>query len=149
MIATKLPSIINKNKTNKHHFLKKKSIKRITLSLDIILWFFKSLHTYTGIRSLGPKLIMIRIMLIDNLLSYLLIILSFMFAFGVSTQALMYHNVPLNRKLLANVFFPAYWIIGGEYYTKDSILDGKIYYILLEVFRKKLFKSLFKYSFKL
>ena len=54
----------------------------------------------------------------------MLIVILFMFAFGVSTQALMYHNQELNSKLLKNVFFPAYFIIGGEYYTRDVIMGA-------------------------
>lgn len=55
---------------------------------------------------------------------FLLIVVLFMFAFGVSTQALMYHNQDLNGKLLKNVFFPAYFIIGGEYYTRETIMGA-------------------------
>ena len=53
---------------------------------------------------------------------FILIVLVFMFAFGVSTQALLYPNQNLNTQLLANVFLPAYFIIGGEYYTRDNIM---------------------------
>ena len=51
-----------------------------------------------------------------------------MFAFGVSTQALMYENQTLNSDLLKNVFFPAYFIIGGEYYTREVIMSGNFCY---------------------
>ena len=47
-----------------------------------------------------------------------------MLAFGVSTQALLYPNQVFNNKLLQNVFLPAYFIIGGEYYTRDKIMAG-------------------------
>ena len=48
-----------------------------------------------------------------------------MFAFGVSTQALMYPNQALDKTLLNNIFFPSFFVIGGEYYTKDLIMSGK------------------------
>jgi hypothetical protein len=48
-----------------------------------------------------------------------------MFAFGVSTQALMYPNQALDKALLNNIFFPSFFVIGGEYYTKDLIMSGK------------------------
>lgn len=35
----------------------------------------------------------------------------------------MYHNSALNVNLLSNVFFPAFWVIGGEYYTRDLIMN--------------------------
>ena len=50
----------------------------------------------------------------------------FLFAFGVSTQALMFRGQELDLDLIKNVFFPAYFVIGGEYYTLDSILDGNL-----------------------
>ena len=35
----------------------------------------------------------------------------------------MYHNSLLNSDLLKNVFMPAFWVIGGDYYTKSLLLD--------------------------
>ena len=70
---------------------------------------------------MGPKLIMIRAMAWQTA-EFFLVILAFMFAFGVSTQGLMYHNVPVDLELVKNVFLPAFFIIGGEYYTKDDML---------------------------
>jgi hypothetical protein len=53
------------------------------------------------------------------------LVVVFLFAFGVSTQSLMFHNQELNGDLLKQVFFPSYFVIGGEYYTLDDILTGK------------------------
>lgn len=75
-------------------------------------------------RNLGPKLFMIQKMSFE-LVGFIFIILVFIFAFGVSTQSLLYHNMPLDSNLIKNVFFPAYFVIGGEYYTAESILTGK------------------------
>jgi len=47
-----------------------------------------------------------------------------MFAFGISTQSMMYHNQSLDWDLLKNVFFPAYFVIGGEYLKADTLLGG-------------------------
>ena len=52
-----------------------------------------------------------------NLALFCLIILVFMFAFGVCVQSLMFPNQPLNRLLLVNIFFPSFFVIGGEYST--------------------------------
>jgi len=52
-----------------------------------------------------------------------------MFAFGVSTQALLYPNQSLNSDLLKSVFFPAYFVIGGEYYTRSDIMNAGIHLI--------------------
>lgn len=56
---------------------------------------------------------------------FLLIVVLFMFAFGVSTQSLMYHNQALNVNILKNIFFPSFFVIAGEYYTRDTIMAGK------------------------
>ncbi|CAF0980027.1 unnamed protein product [Brachionus calyciflorus] len=96
---------------------------RIIMAVDIILWFFKSLKAYTFLRQLGPKLYMIREMLVQ-LAYFFLIVLLFMFAFGVSTTALMFQNQALDKHLLKNVFLPAYFMIGGEYYTRTVIMDA-------------------------
>jgi hypothetical protein len=47
-----------------------------------------------------------------------------MLAYGVATQALMYHNQEPNLELLKNVFFPAYFVIGGEYYQRETLMEG-------------------------
>jgi hypothetical protein len=96
---------------------------RILLSLDIIIWFFRSLHGYAFIRSLGPKLVMIRRM-ISELAYFMLIIIVFVFAYGISTQSLMYHNQAFDLDLMKSIFFGAYFVIGGEYFERDKLMDG-------------------------
>jgi transient receptor potential cation channel subfamily M protein 7 len=98
---------------------------RVILCFNILLWFGRSMYVYKILRSVGPKLYMIRRML-SQLMYFLLIVVMFMFAFGVSTQALMYHNQALNADLLKNVFLPAYFIIGGEYYTYNYMIFRKL-----------------------
>ena len=45
---------------------------------------------------------------------------------GVSTQALMFPDVTeFDYELLKNVFYPPYFVIGGEYYKLDDMLNGK------------------------
>ena len=95
---------------------------RVILCLDSILWYIKTLHTYTVVKTIGPKLIMIGKMTLE-LLSFMVIILLVMFGFGICMQALMYHNAKLDANLLSNVFFPAYFVIGGQY-TRNTIMTG-------------------------
>jgi hypothetical protein len=45
-----------------------------------------------------------------------------MFAFGVSTQALLYQNQDLDWTLLGNVFLPSYFIMSGD----DSSIRSNI-----------------------
>ena len=42
-------------------------------------------------------------------IKFLSIVVVFMFAIGISTQAMMYHNRPLNSGLLKDSFFPAFF----------------------------------------
>jgi hypothetical protein len=67
------------------------------------------------------------------------IVLIFMFAFGVSTQALLYPNQDLDLVLLGNVFIPSYFIMSGDdYKIRKNILsalmvgisDGKSYFLI-------------------
>lgn len=53
------------------------------------------------------------------------IVLVAIFAFGISTQALLFPNQDLSWTLLGKIFLPAYFIISGEdYYTRDTILGA-------------------------
>ena len=46
-----------------------------------------------------------------------------MFAFGISTQGLQYHNMPISLELVKSVFLPAYFIIGKiNYYKRKNII---------------------------
>ena len=99
---------------------------RIILSIDIIVWFVKSLKAYWFIRKLGPLLVMIERMT-WHLFYFMILVILFMFAFGVSTQALMYPNQNLDKDLLKSVFFPSFFVIFKEYYTRKEIMDGKFF----------------------
>ena len=56
---------------------------------------------------------------------FLLIVLSVIFAFGIITQSLMYPNQTLNAKLLRRIFFPAYFVLGTEFFTRQLMMNGK------------------------
>ena len=46
-----------------------------------------------------------------------------MFAFGISTRALLYPNEDLSWSLLGNIFLPAYFIMSGDDYSiRETIL---------------------------
>ncbi|RNA09709.1 transient receptor potential cation channel subfamily M member 3 isoform X26 [Brachionus plicatilis] len=96
---------------------------RIILALDILLWFLKFLKAYTLLRQLGPKFYVI-VEMLTQLAYFMLIVLVFMFAFGISSTALMFENSELNINLVKNVFLPGYFMIGGEYYTLEEIMSA-------------------------
>ena len=59
------------------------------------------------------------------LLVFLIIGVVFLLGVGISTQALMHPNADLNYELLKNVFYPPYFVISGEYYKLDDMLDAQ------------------------
>jgi hypothetical protein len=61
-----------------------------------------------------------------NLAMFMLIVLVFMFAFGVCVQSLMFPNQPLNRMLFSNVFFPSFFVIGGDYSTNLGMMIATV-----------------------
>lgn len=64
--------------------------------------------------------------MINELMYFIFIVIVFIFAYGVATQALMYHNQELDLSLIKNVFFPAYFVIGGEYFEREKLMEGNI-----------------------
>ena len=64
------------------------------------------------------------------LLVFLIIGLVFLLGVGVSTQALMFPDVTeFDYDILKNIFYPPYFVIGGEYYKLDDMLNGKRFLI--------------------
>lgn len=78
---------------------------------------------------------MIRRML-NELMVFILIVIVFIFGYGVASQSLMYHNQELNLSLIKNVFFPAYFVIGGEYFEREKLMEGNF----LHIYGKKINK---------
>lgn len=96
---------------------------RVILCIDILFWYTKMLQAYWFIRSLGPILVLVERMAVQVLL-YLTIFVLFIFSFGVATQSLMYPNQKLDKNLLKNIFFPSFFIIAREYYTRNEIMNA-------------------------
>jgi hypothetical protein len=96
---------------------------RILLSIDLIFWYLKILVCFTPIKNLGPKITMIGVMTMELLYFIPLIVIS-MFAFGVSTYALQYHNNIPSYSLLKAVFFPGYFVFAGEFYTLHDMREA-------------------------
>ena len=58
----------------------------------------------------------------SELAYFLPVILLFMFAYGISSHALQFHNSPMSISLLKDIFFPGYFIIGGEHMSLENML---------------------------
>jgi hypothetical protein len=64
------------------------------------------------VKRVGIKLIVIRRVL-GKLIMFMSIMVLFMFAAGISWQALTYHNLPLEWSLVPVVFLPAFFTSSG------------------------------------
>ncbi|CAF4407613.1 unnamed protein product, partial [Adineta steineri] len=62
---------------------------RIVLSVDLTLWFIRSLDFFAAVKRLGPKLVMIGEMAHD-LKFFMLMLTVFILGFGVSSYSLIY-----------------------------------------------------------
>lgn len=97
---------------------------RIILSLDIILWFFNYLQTYTSVKFMGPKLIMMQKMFYE-LFYFVFIALAFLMAYGIAYQALNFHNIEPSLELVKNFFMHAFFVIPQDFYNINDLLEGK------------------------
>ncbi|KAI0235846.1 hypothetical protein LSAT2_013619 [Lamellibrachia satsuma] len=94
---------------------------RVILVLDMMLFYLRALHIFLVLRSLGPKLVMIKNMMVD--MSYFIIILMvFVTAYGIALQAILYPNSELKFSLIGDIFKKAYFQIYGELFLDE--LEG-------------------------
>jgi hypothetical protein len=56
--------------------------------------------------------------------NFIIIMIVVMFAFGVTTQALLYPNQDLTAVLFGNVILPGLFIMAGDNIIKDRIMNG-------------------------
>lgn len=96
---------------------------RILLCVDIIFWFLKSLYLFAFWRELGPRVFTI-IRMTGQLMYFLIIWISFMFAFGIATQALLAPNQTLDRNLISKVFVPSFLFIASNIVQLDLIFKS-------------------------
>ena len=60
-----------------------------------------------------------------ELIKFLLFVILFVFAFGVSTQALLFPNQNLDLNLLGNIFYPSFSAITGDGYSfQDAVFQA-------------------------
>jgi len=96
---------------------------RVILSIDVILWYFLQLNAYCSVEALGPLFVLME-RIARKLLYFLLVLVLVIFAFGVATQSLMYPNQRLDADLLKKVFFPTFFFLGHEHYTRHEIMNS-------------------------
>ncbi|CAF1321816.1 unnamed protein product [Rotaria sordida] len=84
----------------------------IILALDLEIWYLQSLKFIIAIKSLGPKIFMLKNMLQD-LFAFLYIIFVAIAAYGVVSRSLfMYNEVSFDGKgIFGDIFYPTYWFM--------------------------------------
>jgi hypothetical protein len=68
---------------------------------------------------------MIKVMVFE-LLYFISIMIVFIVSYGVVNQSLLYHNQEFDLKLIKNIFFPSFFVIGGDYYQRETMMEGII-----------------------
>ncbi|XP_078692315.1 transient receptor potential cation channel subfamily M member-like 2 isoform X4 [Branchiostoma floridae x Branchiostoma belcheri] len=109
-------------------------------------------------KDIGPKVIMIQKMLVD-LVFFLVILLVFIFAYGVMRHTLIYPNSPAEWSLIMNVSLIPYWQVYGELFVDEVegttphgnwliyVLQG-LYMLLTNVLLLNLLIAMFSFTFQ-
>eukprot|EP00058_Branchiostoma_floridae_P019590 XP_002605080.1 hypothetical protein BRAFLDRAFT_124141 [Branchiostoma floridae] len=109
-------------------------------------------------KDIGPKVIMIQKMLVD-LVFFLVILLVFIFAYGVMRHTLIYPNSQTEWSLLLNVSLIPYWQVYGELFVDEVegttpsgnwlvyVLQG-LYMLLTNVLLLNLLIAMFSFTFQ-
>ncbi|XP_050410317.1 transient receptor potential cation channel subfamily M member-like 2 [Patella vulgata] len=92
---------------------------RVILCVDLLFFYIRILNIFEVSSSLGPKLVMMQQMFLQDLIPFMVIVLVFILAYSVSTEAMLYPNTELSVKLLYQLPRKAYWHIYGELFLDD------------------------------
>ncbi|XP_055957226.1 transient receptor potential cation channel subfamily M member 2 isoform X2 [Patella vulgata] len=94
-------------------------LSRVVMCFVLLVYFIRVLYIFLGSVKLGPQLVMIGRLVTQDLLPFVLIILIFVVAYAISSEALLYPNAKLSWKLLYHLPRKAYWQIYGELFLED------------------------------
>lgn len=86
---------------------------RIIFSINCIIFYIRIMKLYTANSSLGPKLEMIKMMFAE-LTTFLLVVIVFLAAYGVSRHSLLYGRTEASWKIFTDILFHPYWQLYGE-----------------------------------
>ncbi|CAF1433937.1 unnamed protein product [Rotaria magnacalcarata] len=91
------------------------TLVRILLALDLEVWYLQSLKFVIALKSLGPKLFMLKNML-PNLFEFLYIAFVAIAAYGVVSRSLFkYNQVSFDgRGIFGEIFYRPYWFLYGQ-----------------------------------
>uniref|UniRef100_K1QLP0 Transient receptor potential cation channel subfamily M member 8 n=1 Tax=Magallana gigas TaxID=29159 RepID=K1QLP0_MAGGI len=100
------------------------SAARVAYSFCLMSFFFRILHVFTVHKELGPKIIMIRRMMID-LVFFLIILMVFVLSYSISTYAIMFPNSVLRVSLIRQILRKGYWTLYGELFLEEYEAGGE------------------------
>ncbi|CAF1249047.1 unnamed protein product [Adineta ricciae] len=106
------------------------SSAKIVLAYDLEIWYIRSLAFLGIAKNLGPKLVMIRRMVID-LSFFIYIIIVAMVAYGVASRAMYNFNADADsddltfdgRSIFRHIIYPSYYLMYGEVDGDKQALD--------------------------
>nr|KAG5688392.1 hypothetical protein BaRGS_026660 [Batillaria attramentaria] len=96
-------------------------VGRVILSINLVQFCVRLLFSFAINKELGPKVVMIRRMITD-LMWFFVILLVFVFAYTIASEAILYPNTEVSLKLLYYLPRKAYWQIYGELFLDE--LEG-------------------------
>ncbi|XP_069790175.1 transient receptor potential cation channel subfamily M member 2 [Narcine bancroftii] len=95
---------------------------RIILCLDYIIYCLRLMHIFTVSKTLGPKIIMLE-MMIKDIFFFLFLLLVTIVAYGVANHAILVHNEIRLSWIFKGVVFKPYLMLFGDIPTDISYLD--------------------------
>ncbi|XP_059502989.1 transient receptor potential cation channel subfamily M member 2 isoform X2 [Stegostoma tigrinum] len=95
---------------------------RIILALDFIIYCLRVMHIFTVSKTLGPKIIMVQMMMKDIFFFLFLLVLAIV-AYGVAKQGILIHNEQRLDWIFQGVLYQPYRMIFGEIPTDVSCFD--------------------------
>ncbi|XP_064608301.1 transient receptor potential cation channel subfamily M member 2-like [Liolophura sinensis] len=96
---------------------------RMLYSITLTMFYLRFMQTFHAEKNIGPKVIMIKLMLTD-LVFFLLILFVFVVSFGTAYHANLYPNTELSWNILKNVIYIPYWQTYGIYNL--DVIEGKL-----------------------
>ncbi|XP_060085573.1 transient receptor potential cation channel subfamily M member-like 2 [Ylistrum balloti] len=97
-------------------------VTKIMYCINGVILYIRILKTYTANANLGPKMVMIQRMMAE-LKMFVMVLLVFLLAYGISSQALLYKQRRPSWNILKDVFYFPYWQLFGEIYLDDLNTD--------------------------
>ncbi|XP_021378399.1 transient receptor potential cation channel subfamily M member 1-like isoform X2 [Mizuhopecten yessoensis] len=97
-------------------------VTKIMYCINGVILYIRILKTYTANANLGPKMVMIQRMMAE-LKMFVMVLLVFLLAYGISSQALLYKQRRPSWSILKDMFYFPYWQLFGEIFLDDLNTD--------------------------